>query len=128
MSNKRQKLNTISPDSSSTYNITECDNSNKSDDAPTLITSERNWQEKYNELKQHHQTHGHIKMLRSHNLPLANWIQNQRCRCTKEHRINLLKEIGFFCNDDDTAPSERQHAKETGRNWQEKHNEFKQHH
>jgi len=61
------------------------------------IQEQHKWQEKYNELKQYHQTHGHTKVPRSYNLPLHQWMQNQRNRCTKESRIKLLKEIGLVC-------------------------------
>ena len=58
--------------------------------------SEDRWQEKYGQLKEFYQKHGHIRVTYSYgaNNSICKWVTNQRRDCKIENRKKLLNDVG----------------------------------
>ena len=63
----------------------------------SIVSREDQWLEKYNQLKEFYQKHGHTQVTYSKcsDESLVRWVRNQRRCCKMESRTKLLNAVGF---------------------------------
>ena len=83
--------------------------SEQMDEMNIVAGGEDRWLEKFNQLKEFYQKHGHTKVpyCNGADNSLCNWVINQRRRCNMENRTTLLKSIGFVMNENIVAREDR---------------------